>query len=213
MKDEKLRKTWKQDAEGVKHDILSVAMHEFAEFGLAGARIDEIAEKTKTSKRMIYYYFGDKEGLYIASIEAAYALARDGMDAIDIEGLAPDAAVREIAGYMFDFYRANPELVRMVMNENMHHAQFVQKSAYISDMVMSVVDRLQRAVRRGQDQGVFRSDVDPLLLFWQIQAQSFYNVSNQPSFAAKFGASVFTEDGQHAMRTAIIESVLRYLKA
>lgn len=213
MKDEKLRKTWKQDAEGVKHDILTVAMSEFAEFGLAGARIDEIAEKTKTSKRMIYYYFGDKEGLYVASLEAAYAFARDGMDLIDVEGMAPVDAVVEIAGFMFDFYRANPELVRMVMNENMHHAQFVQKSAYISDMVMSVVDHLSRAVVRGQEQGAFRTDVDPLLLFWQIQAQSFYNVSNRSSFAAKFGESIYTEEGQDAMRAAILDSVRRYLKA
>ncbi|MAM63385.1 TetR/AcrR family transcriptional regulator [Maritimibacter sp. UBA3975] len=211
MKDEQLRRTWKQDAEGVKHDILMVAMAEFAEHGLAGARIDEIAEKTKTSKRMIYYYFGDKDGLYLAALEAAYTRVRAGEEDIDIEGLGPRDAMGAVIRFTFEHHRAHPELIRMVMNENVNHAAYLKKSEFLRDLNLRTLKRVERILARGQDDGVFRKDVDALMLHWQIQAQSFYNVSNRPSFSTKFGEELFSDEGQNVMRETIVDSVLTYL--
>lgn len=211
MKDERLRKSWKQDSEGVKHDILSVAMDAFADYGLAGARIDVIAERTKTSKRMIYYYFGDKDGLYVAALEAAYARVRAGEQDIDIEGLGPRDAMAELIAFLFDYYRANPKLVRMVMCENVNQARYLEQSEFIRDLNLTSMRRISRVVARGQEEGLFRDDVDVTALYWQIQAQCFYNVANRPSFSVKFGDSVFSEEGQDALRAQIVESVLRYL--
>ncbi|HBZ43176.1 MAG TPA: TetR family transcriptional regulator [Maritimibacter sp.] len=211
MKDEKLRKTWKQDAEGVKHDILTVAMSEFADRGLAGARIDEIAEKTKTSKRMIYYYFGDKEGLYIAALEAAYAQMRASEIDIDIDGMPVDEAIASLVRFFFDHHRNHSDLIRMVLCENVQHAEYLKKSDFIRDLNLTAMRRLRRILERGQEQGVFRMGIDPMFLHWQIQAQAFYNVSNRPSYSTKFGPELFTEEGQEKMREEIVTSILRYM--
>ncbi|MBV7411081.1 TetR/AcrR family transcriptional regulator [Maritimibacter sp. DP1N21-5] len=213
MKDETLRKSWKQDAEGVKHDILMVAMAEFAENGLAGARIDEIAAKTKTSKRMIYYYFGDKDGLYLAALEAAYGRVREGEHEVEFEAQSVEEAMAELVRRIFDHHRKNPDLIRMVMNENVNRAQYLKKSDYIRDLNLTSKHRLQNVLERGQAEGVFRADVDPMFLHWQIQAQSFYNIANRPSFSVKFGPELFTDDAQEKMRETIVESTLRFLRA
>ncbi|EAQ12369.1 TetR family transcriptional regulator [Maritimibacter alkaliphilus HTCC2654] len=212
MKDEKLRKTWKQDAEGVKHDILMVAMDEFADHGLAGARIDEIAEKTKTSKRMIYYYFGDKEGLYLAALESAYARVRGGEENIEIDALGPVEAMQELVRFTFDHHRSQPNLVRMVMNENVNHAAYLKKSDFIRDLNLMSLRRISQVLERGQAEGIFRTDVDGRFLHWQIQAQCFYNVANRPSYSTKFGGEFFTDEGQKRVRELIVESVIAFLK-
>ena len=213
MKDDKLRKSWKQDAEGVKHDILMVAMAEFAENGLAGARIDEIAAKTKTSKRMIYYYFGDKDGLYLAALESAYARVRAGESEIDIDHMKAEEAMESLVRFIFDHHSSNPDLIRMVMNENVNHANYLKKSEFIRDLNLTAMRRLQRVLEMGQEEGVFRKDIDPVFLHWQIQAQCFYNVANRPSFSTKFGQELFTEDGQKRMADSIVDSTLRFLRA
>lgn len=213
MKDEQLRKTWKQDAEGVRKNILDVAMNEFSEFGLAGARIDDIAEKTRTSKRMIYYYFGDKEGLYIASLEAAYAKAAEGMNQLFADDLEPEEAVVGIVRFLFDYHASHAKQVRMVMCENVNQGQFLKKSPFILDLTMNIRRTLINVVERGKAQGVFRKDADGEVLHWQIQAQSFYNVSNRASFSVKFGDSLFSDEGQHRLREGIVDSTLRYLRA
>ena len=97
---------WKQNPEAVKRDTLRVAMAEFARNGLSGARIDEIAAKTRTSKRMIYYYFGDKEGLYARALEAAYAKVREGEGRLDLGHLPPQAALARLVAFTFDHHRA-----------------------------------------------------------------------------------------------------------
>lgn len=212
MKDEKLRKSWKQDAEGVRHDILMVAMEEFAEHGLAGARIDEIAEKTRTSKRMIYYYFGDKDGLYLAALEAAYARMRAGEEKIDTEGLDPRGAMKNLVRFVFDQNRENPNLVRMVMSENVNRAAYLQKSEFIRDLSLTLAHRLQQVLEQGQSEGVFRQDFDPCFLHWHIMALSFFNISNRPSYSMKFGDDLFGEDRQIALREEIVDSVMRMLR-
>jgi AcrR family transcriptional regulator len=212
MKDEQLRRTWKQDAEGVKHDILMVAMAEFAQHGLAGARIDEIAEKTKTSKRMIYYYFGDKEGLYLAALEAAYAKVRSGEENIDLEGFGPRDAMEALVRFTFAHHKSQPDLVRMVMNENVNHAVYLKQSDFVRDLNLRTLQRVERVLTRGQEEGVFREDVTPMFLHWQIQAQCFYNVSNRPSFSTKFGNELFTDEGQRMMCEMIVESILTFLE-
>lgn len=212
MKDQQLRKSWKQDAAGVKRDILSVAMAEFAESGLAGARIDAIAEKTKTSKRMIYYYFGDKEGLYIATLEAIFERVLHEEAELDIDGMMPEQALASFVEFVFDQHRNNPDLIRVVMNENILHAKYMQKSEIIGSQNVTLTRRLERIIERGQAQGVFREGIDPMFIYWQMQAQAFYNVSNRPSFSTKFSPKFFDKEGQAYLRAEMVDSILRYVR-
>jgi AcrR family transcriptional regulator len=104
---------------------------EFAKSGFSSAKIDDIAARTKTSKRMIYYYFGDKEGLYIQALEAAYGSVRVGERALNLDGMPPLQALERLVAFTFDHHRRNPDFIRMVMIENVHHAEHLRRSKVV----------------------------------------------------------------------------------
>lgn len=208
---EKPHKASKRDPEGVKRDIVRVASKMFAEYGLSGARIDEIADQTKTSKRMIYYYFGDKDGLYRTCLETAYTEVRDGENKLDLGDLSPRQALERLVAFTFDHHRKNPEFIRMVMIENIHYAAFLSKSELIHQLNVAAIDKLSDIIQRGQKSGAFRADLDPIELHWQISALSFFNVSNKPTFSALFGDDLFSDSRQNAIRDQTVEMILRYV--
>lgn len=199
---------WKQNPEAVRQDILHAAIAEFAEKGLSTARVDDIAAKTKTSKRMIYYYFDDKQTLYEHALEAAYAQVRQGENALQLDHLSPQDALAKLVAFTFDHHRNHPDFIRMVMIENVHHAETLAKSEAIQKLNIPVIEKLAAICTRGQADGIFRTDVDPTVLHWQISALSFFNVSNRPTFSALFGDQLFAEAGQAALREQVVHMVL-----
>ena len=208
---ERPAKVAKRDPEGVRRDILTVAMEEFSQNGLSGARIDEIAARTRTSKRMIYYYFGDKEGLYKRVLEEAYGKVRGGESDLELDGLDPQAALERLCRFTFDHHRRHPDFIRMVMIENIHHGRHMQVSQTIRGLNRPAIEALEGVLKRGQESGVFRTGVDPLELHWQISALSFFNVSNSATFSHIFGGELFTDDGQERLSAHVAEMVLRYV--
>jgi len=203
--------SWTQDPDGVRRDILAVALSEFVENGLSGARVDEIAAKTSTSKRMIYYYFGDKEGLYRAVLEAAYARIRNFERSLDLASLPPREAIAALAGFTFDYHADNPDFVRLVMVENIHHARHLESSAKIGELNLSAIDMIAAIYRRGLDEGVFREGLDPIDIHLTISALSFYNVSNRASIRQVFGHDMAEPEARKRRRQSAIETVLRML--
>lgn len=203
--------SWTQDPDGVRRNILAVARDEFVENGLSGARVDEIAAKTSTSKRMIYYYFGDKEGLYRAVLEEAYARIRNFERSLDLAALPPRDAIVSLTGFTFDYHADNPDFVRLVMVENIHHARHLQSSAKIADLNLSVIDMIQEVYQRGLREGVFREGLDPIDIHLTISALSFYNVSNRASILQVFGHDMGAPEARERRRLSAIETVLRML--
>src|SRR3954447_16268425 len=112
-----------RDRDRTRAEILAVATREFSEHGYSGARVDEIAERTRTTKRMLYYYFESKEGLYAEVFRAAYAEIRTREQSIDVDHLDPVAAIRRIAELTFDHHEAHPGFIRLVAIENIHRAE------------------------------------------------------------------------------------------
>lgn len=206
-KDKPIRK---RNPKASQRDILRVAMSEFAKNGLSGARIEEIAAKTKTSKRMIYYYFTDKEGLYARALEMAYDKVRQGEGKLDLDGLAPEAALAKLIGFTFDHHRKNPDFIRMVMIENIHDAEYLKKSQVIRELNAAAIGNLTDIIQRGESEGAFRSNLDPIELHWQISAFSFFNVSNKPTFSALFGKALYSSAGQDKMRDQMVEMILSF---
>lgn len=202
----------KRDPEGVRRDILRVATRIFSEVGLSGARIDDIAAATKTSKRMIYYYFGDKEGLYQSCLEAAYASVRFGEEQLELGDLPPEKALAKLVAFTFDHHRRNPEFIRMVMIENVHKAKYLRRSEHIGQMNRPAIQMLSQILERGQGQGVFQPDLDPLELHWLISSLSFFNVSNRPTFSAIYGQALFAEAGQDQLRHHVVDMILAFVR-
>lgn len=203
--------SWTQDPEGVRRNILAIARAEFVENGLSGARVDEIAAKTSTSKRMIYYYFGDKEGLYRAVLEEMYARIRNFERSLDLAALPPREAIATLAGFTFDYHADNPDFVRLVMVENIHHARHLENSAEIGELNLSAIDMIREVYERGLREGVFRAGLDPIDIHLTISALSFYNVSNRASILQVFGHDMGAPGARERRRASTIDTVLRML--
>ncbi|APZ53215.1 TetR/AcrR family transcriptional regulator [Salipiger abyssi] len=203
----KLR-SWKQNPEAVRADILRVARAEFARTGLSRTRIDDIAAKTKTSKRMVFYYFGDKESLYQAVLEEAYAEVRAGEAELDLEDLAPDHALRKLVEFTFDHHRRNPDFIRLVMVENIHDGSHMRNIERLAEQNVAAIRVLERICEAGRSSGLFREDISPLALHWRISAMSFFNVSNRATFTLNFGDSLFDEEGQALLREEAARSIV-----
>lgn len=200
-----------QDPDGTRRDILETASREFALNGLSGARIDEIAARTRSSKRMIYYYFGDKEGLYLRSLENAYRTVREGEDRLDTDGLPPVEALRRLVEFTFDHHHEHEEFIRMVMIENIHHGEYLERSEVIAGLNVTAIDHIASIYRRGVDEGVFRPGLDPLELHWQVSALCFFNVSNRATFSRIFGRDISTPEAQSRLRENVVEMMLRFV--
>lgn len=196
-----------RDAEQTRAAILEAAKNEFADKGLAGARVDEIARQTSTSKHMIYYYFASKEGLYRAVLEQAYAHFRLAEETIDTAQLDPVAALAMLVGVTFDFRLSNPAYVRIIMAENMNNGSHIQ---FVGDLENRrvVLKTIQGIVDRGITSGQFKSDIDVLQLHMTISGLAFFFVSNRYTFGHIFGIDLTAPDMIAARRQHIIDAAL-----
>ncbi|MFI8593293.1 TetR/AcrR family transcriptional regulator [Microbacterium sp. NPDC078428] len=202
----------KRDPEQTKRDILEVATTEFAAQGLSGARVDEIAASTRTTKRMIYYYFGSKEGLYLAVMESAYHVIRQLERNLDVEALAPLDALRSLAESTYDHHTSHRDFVRLVSIENIHRAEMISKSAVIPDLNRTAIDTLSRVLRRGVEAGDFRTDIDALDLHMLISSYAVFHVANRYTFRTLFGRDLLADERHaHYRRLAgdIVVSTMR----
>ena len=200
------------DPERTMADIIEVATHEFSEKGLAGARIDVIAEAMRTSKRMIYYYFGSKEGLYIRVLEEAYRRIRSIETELHLDDLAPEDALRRLVGFTVDYQLANPDFIRLVMTENIHRGEFLAQSKAIHKLNVPAIDAVRAVYQRGLAAGAFRSGIDAVDLHMSISALSFFNTANRHTFALIFKRDMESPAAVVARRDSIIEMIVRFVR-
>ena len=199
------------DPERTKAEILRVAVLEFGEKGLAGARIDAIAAATKTSKRMIYYYFGSKDGLYLAALEQSYAQVRDGEMQLQLADMEPEAALRCLVTVMFDHHLGNENYIRMVMSENINRGRYLAQSTRIQELNRPAITLLRGIYERGVATGVFRPGLDATDIHASISALSFFNVSNRHTFGLIFQQDIQSPIYAANRRENIVQMILRYV--
>lgn len=201
----------KNDPDGTKENILEVATEEFVESGFSGARVDAIAERTKTSKRMLYYYFGSKEGLFLAVLERAYAKIRYLESQLQLENLAPEAAMRSLIHHTFDHDDANPDFVQLVSIENIHRAEHLKSSDVLQRTNSVVVDIISAILDRGYQGGVFCRKVDPIDLHQMISAACFFRISNRHTFGVIFDRDLMAAPLKARHRQMISDMIIAYL--
>ena len=201
-----------QDPEGTKKNIIEIASEEFALNGLSGARIDEIAARTRASKRMIYYYFGDKEGLYLSALENAYQMVRQGEGKLDIEHLPPLEALKRLVEFTFNHHHQHEAFIRMVMIENIHQARHMKRSRAIQTVNTTVIDALGRLYTRGRAARLFRPGIEAIDLHMTISALCFFNVANRATFSTIFKRDMASPAALARRRTEVVDIVWRYVR-
>jgi AcrR family transcriptional regulator len=202
-----------RDADATRADILAVAIEEFSAKGLAGSRVDEIAERTHTVKRMIYYYFGSKEGLYRAVLEHAYDHIRTIESDLDLDALPPDEALRHLVKVTFDYHNKHPEFVRLVMNENIHQGVHIAHIPNIKERNRTAIATLRKLLDRGVESGDFRADLDPIEVHMSVSALAFFNVSNRHTFSIIFGRDMTSPKAVASRRESVADIISRWCRA
>ena len=201
-----------RDADRTRAEILEVATREFADRGFAGARVDEIAASTRTTKRMLYYYFGDKRGLYQAVLRAAYGRIRAVEQTIEVDDLEPVDAIRRIAELTFDHHEANPDFIRLVSIENIHHAEHLKALGDIDELGSPALDLLERILARGRETGAFGAGIEAIDVHMVISAYCVFRVANRETFGTIFGRDPLDPAHRDAQRRRLGDMVVATLQ-
>jgi TetR/AcrR family transcriptional regulator len=204
---------YRRDPDRTREAILVAAQDEFAAKGLAGGRVNIIARKAGANKRMIYHYFGSKEGLYLAALERVYEGLRGEERTMHLDHLAPEVAIRRLVEFNFDYSRTHPELISLINNENLHRARHLRKSRKVRDLHSPFVKLIGDILKRGVAKGVFRSGLDPVDVYITIAAVGYFYLSNNWTLSAIFGRNLATEAAVRQRRRHNVDMVLHALRA
>src|SRR3990172_254463 len=191
--------------------IIRAAMAEFAARGFKGASMDAIAARTHTTRALINYYFGSKEQVYLAVLEQVYAEIREAETRLDLDHLPPVEAIRRIVEFTFDYYVAHDGFVRLVVAENQARGRHLKKSRAMRSLNRPVIETLARVIARGQADGSFRRDIDPVEIHKAIAALGMFNVTNQHTFAAIFQREMGAKGDVSGRRSMVGDMILSYL--
>jgi AcrR family transcriptional regulator len=200
-----------RDADRTQQEILRAAMAEFAEAGLGGARVDRIAERAGINKRLIYYYFGSKEELFLAALETTYADIREAERELNLASLKPAEAVRRLVAFTWQHYLDHPEFLTLLNSENLHRAKHLKNSKRVREMNSPLVQMLGEVLERGRRDGVFRGGVDPVHLYITIAGLAYFYLSNNPTLSTIFGRDLMTPKALSERLSHITEVVMGYL--
>jgi AcrR family transcriptional regulator len=201
----------KYDPEQTKSNIIEIATAEFAAMGLSGARVDAIAERTSTTKRMLYYYFGSKEGLYEAVIEEAYKEIRALEQALRLETMEPREGLRRLVEFTFDFHDTQRDFVQLIAGENISGGKHAEHLKAFKARNSSAMKTIRNIIERGVAAKVFREDIDPFDLHLMISSLCFFRVSNRHTFAMAFGRDPAGPRSRARHRAMIVDAVLRFV--
>lgn len=199
----------RRDAEATRQRILDAAKKEFARNGLGGARVDEIAERAKSNKRMIYHYFESKDLLFQHVLEAAYLDIRNAEQQLKLDQLPPMEALEKLVRFTWNYYLKNPEFITLVNSENLHRAKHLKKSEMITVVSRKFVDMVKTLLDRGVEDGVFRPGVDATQLNITIAAIGYYYLTNRYTGEIVFEQDYMTPEALETRLTFNVETIKR----
>ncbi len=202
-----------RDAEATKARILDAAKKEFAKSGMGGARVDVIAEKAKANKRMIYHYFGSKEGLFQTVLENAYVDIRTAEQKLNLDHLEPRDALERLVRFTWAYYLRNPEFITLVNSENLHRAKHLKKSEVVKVYSRKFVSMMDDILSRGVAAGVFRAGIDPVQLNITVAAIGYYYLTNRFTGSIMFERDLMAKDALEERLRFNIDTIMRLVAA
>ena len=201
-----------RDPERTRAAILSAATQEFTANGLSGARVDAIASRAHVNKRMIYHYFGDKEGLYLAVLEATYESIRAAELELHLTDRDPVDGMRELVQFTWGYFLAHPEFLSLLGTENLHRAAYLKRSKRIRELHSPLIGMISALLQRGAKARLFRAGVDPVELYITIASLGFFYLSNRHTLSTIFGRDLAAPKSLAAREKHIVDVVLNFLK-
>jgi AcrR family transcriptional regulator len=200
-----------RDADRSQQAILLAARDEFAQHGLGGARVDRIAERASVNKRLIYYYFGNKDDLFLAVLEDTYAHIRQAERELHLTDLPPVDAVRKLTEFTWTYYLEHPEFLTLLNSENLHRAEHLARSAKVREMNSPLIQTLGEILERGRVAGQFRGGVDPVQLYISIAGLAYFYLSNCHTLSAIFGRNLMSPRARAERLSHVTEVILGYV--
>ncbi|MFA6264653.1 MAG: TetR/AcrR family transcriptional regulator [Pseudolabrys sp.] len=201
-----------RDPERTRAAILRAATDEITAKGLTGARVDAIAKRAGVNKRMLYHYFGDKQGLYLAVLEHTYSAIRTAEIGLNLTELDPVAGMRKLVLFTWEYFIEHPEFLSLLATENMNRAAYLKKSQSIRPLHRPLTGMIEVLLKRGEAKGVFRKGVDPVELYITIASLGFFYMSNRHTLSTIFGEDLSAPKRLAARGEHIVEVVLAYLE-
>ncbi len=205
-------KPQRRDPVATRRKLLTAARREFAENGLAGARVDEIAARAGVNKQLVYHYFGDKDALYLAVLEWVYEEIRAQERKLNLEGLPPEQAIKTLIEASFDHLAAHPDFIVLLNDENRGGARHVRSSRKLEAMHSPLVSMVSKILGEGVRAGTFRKGVNPVHLYISIAGLSYFFFSNTPTLSAIFGKDLSNASEKRARRKHVVDLVLQSLR-
>jgi len=201
----------KRDPVRTKARILNAATQEFSRHGLGGARVERITKRAGANKRMLYYYFGGKEQLFVAVLEKAYEDFGNAQRELHLDEIAPIEAMRRLMGFLWDYFLENPEFIRLLNSENLHQAKHLKRSTRVHELASHILSILAGVVRRGQAAGEFREDVDISQLYITVTGVGYFYLSNRYTLSTLLSMDMLSPEARTARLAHITEVVEAYL--
>ena len=201
----------KRDPAKNRGRILASALGEFARYGLGGARVDRIAAHAGANKRMLYYYFGNKEDLFLAVLESRYAHIRRAEQGLHLADLDPAEGVRRLVAFTWNYYLEHPEFLTLLNSENLHRARHLRRSRQVAAMHSPLVATLGGLLERGARKGQFRRGVDPVQLYISIAGLGYFYLSNRHTLSTIFQRDLLAARNKSERLRHMTELVLGYL--
>jgi AcrR family transcriptional regulator len=202
----------RRDPEKNRERILSAALEEFAGFGLGGARVDRIAARAGANKRMLYYYFGNKEAMFLAVLESRYAHIRRAEQGLRLGDLDPAEGIRRLIAFTWNYYLKHPEFLTLLNSENLHRARHLRRSRDIAAMHSPLVAMLRDLLARGVRKGEFRRGVDPVQLYISIAALGYFYLGNRHTLSTIFERDLLAPRSKAERLRHMTGLVLGYLR-
>ena len=189
--------------------ILKAAIRIFAKHGYSGGRIEQISRLAKTHDRMIYYYFGSKEKLFIAVLETIYQRLNDAEAALEFDLSDPVEALRIVVRFNWQYYLDHPEFITLLNSENLHQGKHVKKSVQVAELSSPAVNLLTKIIKAGSQQGLFRKDIRARDLYLTIAALGYFYLSNRHTLSAFLNTDLLAKKAVSSWLESMIDTVLR----
>lgn len=200
-----------RDADRSQQAILQAARDEFAQHGLAGARVDRIAERAGLNKRLIYYYFSSKDELFLAVLESAYADIRAAEQQLHLTDMPPAQAIRRLTEFTWNYYLEHPEFLTLLNSENLEHGRHLAQSQRARKTNLPLIETLAEILERGRREGVFRGGIDAVQLYVSIAGMAYFYLNNQHTLSAIFGRDLMTPKALHERLSHMSDVILGYV--